>query len=93
MNALNKQTLVALTNNSGSPASQGDVVILNSAADSSFVITSAAAQAAQPQQTGQFFTGNAYLAGANPNSNLGPTPVPYANAANLPSAATLQEIE
>ena len=47
MNALNKQTLVALTNNSGSPASQGDVVILNSAADSSFVITSAAAQAAQ----------------------------------------------
>ncbi len=54
------------------------------------VIQAAAAQQAQPQLSGLQFTGGANLAGANPNSNLGPTPVGYDSAANLPSPAQLQ---
>jgi len=42
MNALNKQTIIALTNNSGSPATQGSVVIIDSAANSAFITTATA---------------------------------------------------
>ncbi len=56
------------------------------------VIQAAQAQQSQPQLSGLQFTGGANLAGANPNSNLGPTPVGYDSAANLPSPAQLQAL-